>query len=121
MAGEALAVHESDREGVRVIEAFGELDIATAPRLCSSIDAARIQRVRRMMIDLTGVDFCDSTGLRALIGASAEMRASGGRLVVACNPRSGVSRLLDVTGSRETLLVFDSAEAALTSVSNVST
>ncbi len=32
MKGDALAVHESDRDGVRILEVFGELDIATAPR-----------------------------------------------------------------------------------------
>ena len=71
---------------MRVLEVFGELDLATAPRLCVLIDAARTHRVKRLMIDLTGVDFCDSTGLRALMGASTELRVSGGRLAVACLP-----------------------------------
>jgi len=121
MSGQALAVHESDRDGVRVLEVFGELDIATAPRLCSCIDAARIHRVRRMMIDLTGVDFCDSTGLRALMGASAEMKVGGGRLSIACLADSPVSRLFDVVGARESLRVFESPQEALASVARVST
>jgi anti-sigma B factor antagonist len=70
MPDEALAVHESDVGEVRLLEVFGELDLATAPKLCSLLDAARIQRVRRLVVDLTGVDFCDSTGLRALMGAT---------------------------------------------------
>ncbi len=121
MNGQALAVHESDREGVRVLEVFGELDIATAPRLCSAIDAARIHRVKRLMIDMTGVDFCDSTGLRALMGAGSEMRNSGGRLAIACLPGSAVARLFDVVGMREALRVFDSPGDALASVGRVST
>ena len=76
MPGDALAVHESDVDGVRLLEVFGELDLATAPRLCSLLDAARIQRVQRLVVDLTGVDFCDSTGLRALMGASTELRVT---------------------------------------------
>ena len=121
MTGEGIAVHESDRDGVRVLEVFGELDIATAPRLCSAIDAARIHRVKRLMIDLTGVDFCDSTGLRALMGASSEMRVSGGRLAVACLPGGSVSRLFELVGARETLRVCDSPAEALASVARVST
>ena len=45
MPDEALAVHESDVDGVRLIEVFGELDLATAPRLCARLDEARRQRV----------------------------------------------------------------------------
>jgi anti-sigma B factor antagonist len=117
MPDEALAVHESDVDGVRLLEVFGELDLATAPRLCSLLDAARIQRVRRLVVDLTGVDFCDSTGLRALMGASTELRHAGGKLAVAVLPDGGVARLFDVTGIHESLPTYDTQEEAIASVS----
>jgi anti-sigma B factor antagonist len=116
MPDEALAVHESDVEGVRLIEVFGELDLATAPRLCAKLDAARAQRVRRVVVDLTGVDFCDSTGLRALMGASTELRHAGGKLAVAVLPDGGVARLFDVTGIREALPTHDTQASALASL-----
>jgi anti-anti-sigma factor len=112
---EALAVHESDADGIRLLEVFGELDLATAPKLCAALDAARVHRVKRLAIDLTGVDFCDSTGLRALLGASNELRVSGGRLAVACLPDGPVGRLFDIVGARETLRVFDTPAQALAS------
>ena len=121
MPDDALAVHESDVEGVRLLEVFGELDLATAPRLCTLLDAARIQRVKRIVVDLTGVDFCDSTGLRALMGASTELRHAGGRLAVAVLPDGPVSRLFDVTGIRESLPTFDSQGEAFTSVARLTT
>src|SRR5688572_13278312 len=116
MTSDSLAVHESDIEGVRLLEAFGELDLATAPKLCTYLDAARRERVKRLVVDLTGVDFCDSTGLRALLGASMEIRVSGGRLAVACLPGGPVARLFEMVGARETLGVFDSQREALASV-----
>ena len=121
MTGDALAVHESDMEGVRLLEVFGELDLATAPRLCAALDAARMHRVRRVVVDLTGVDFCDSTGLRALIGASTELRVGGGRLAIACLPESGVARLFDIVGARESLRVFDTQPEALASLATLPT
>ena len=121
MTGEALAVHESDVGDVRLLEVFGELDLASAPKLCSLLDAARIQRVRRLVVDLTGVDFCDSTGLRALMGASTELRVGGGRLAVAVLPESPVSRLFDVTGIRESLRTYDTQPEALAAVSRLAT
>ena len=119
MPHDALAVHESDVEGVRLLEVFGELDLASAPRLCALLDAARTQRVKRVVVDLTGVDFCDSTGLRALMGASTELRHAGGRLAVAVLPDGPVSRLFDVTGIRESLRTFDTQGEALASVSRL--
>ena len=116
MPDEALAVHESDVDGVRLLEVFGELDLATAPRLCARLDAARGERVRRLVVDLTGVDFCDSTGLRALMGASTELRHAGGKLAVALLPGGGVARLFDVTGIRESLRTFDTQREALASL-----
>ena len=116
MPHDALAVHESDVDGVRLVEVFGELDLATAPRLCAVLDEARAQRVRRVVIDLTGVDFCDSTGLRALLGASTELRHAGGRLAVAVLPNGAVSRLFEITGIGENLPTSNSQEEAIASV-----
>src|SRR3954451_4901369 len=121
MTGEPIAVHESDADGVRLLEVFGELDLATAPRLCSALDAARTHRVRRVVVDLTGVDFCDSTGLRALIGASKELRVSGGRLAIACLPGGAGSSLFDIVGARESLRVCDTQAEALASVASLPT
>ena len=119
MPDEALAVHRSDVDGVRLFEVFGELDLATAPRLCALLDAARAERVRRVVIDLTGVDFCDSTGLRALMGASTELRHAGGRLALAVLPNGGVARLFDISGIRESLPTHDTQEEALASLTRL--
>src|SRR3954465_11158835 len=121
MTGDALAVRETDVDGVRLLEVFGELDLATAPKLCSLLDAARTQRVKRVVVDLTGVDFCDSTGLRALLGASTELRVGGGRLAIACMPGGPVARLFDLVGARESLRVCDSQAEALASVASLPT
>ena len=67
------------------------------------------------------MDFCDSTGLRALIGASTELRVSGGRLAIACLPGGAVARLFDVVGAREALRVFVTQTEALTSVATLPT
>src|SRR5918998_1013135 len=89
-------VREHDRDGVRVIEVAGELDLASAPALAARVDAARAAHARRVLVDLGALDFCDSTGLRALIGAATEIRVAGGRLGVSCPDGSPVARTLDI-------------------------
>ena len=78
-----------------MIAVAGELDIATAPELCARLDASRSGRRPRLLVDLTDVDFCDSTGLRALLGAASEVRAHGGRFAIVCPPAGDVARLLE--------------------------
>ncbi len=66
-----------------------------------------------MLIDLTELEFCDSSGLRSLMGEQGEVRAQGGRMAVACPGGGAVARLLDLSGAREVLDVHPSADAAL--------
>ena len=101
---------------VPVVRATGELDLNTAPQLCSVIQrAATGTRLRRprVVIDLVELGFCDSTGLRALIGAVREVEVLGGVAVVAAAPEGALDRLLELSGLREFLRVASSAEDAL--------
>jgi anti-anti-sigma factor len=65
------------------------------------------------VIDLTTLDFCDSTGLRALVGCRQEIVATGGRMVVAAQPDGAVGRMFALAGAHELLPVYDSFDAAL--------
>ncbi len=100
-----FSVRERDEAGVKVIAVAGELDIATAPNLCARLDATRIGRRPRLLVDLTEVDFCDSTGLRALLGAASEVRAHGGRFAIVCPPAGDVARLLEIVGAGEWMAI----------------
>jgi anti-sigma B factor antagonist len=112
-AGHPFEIREHDVDGVHVIGMRGELDLATAPRLCVRIDAARRAGSRRMVVDLTTAVFCDSAGLRALIGSHQEMTAFGGRMAVAAHEDSAVGRLFGLAGARELLNVHEDAGAAV--------
>ena len=99
---------------VPVVRATGELDIGTAAQLCGAIQQAAIRARRpRVVIDLVGVEFCDSTGLRALIGAVREVEVLGGRAVLAVAPEGALDRVLVLSGLGEFLRVTHSREEAL--------
>lgn len=57
----------------------GELDLATAPELARALDLAAADRTD-ILLDLSGVTFCDLVGLTALELAGRRLRASGCRL-----------------------------------------
>src|SRR4051795_12305537 len=63
-----------DRDGENVLEVNGALDLSSAPSLCARIEATFGGPAGRLLIDLSGLEFCDSAGLRALFGAVQEAR-----------------------------------------------
>ena len=108
-----FSVNEHEEAGVRVIAVAGELDIATAPKLCARLDASRTRSKPRLLVDLTEVDFCDSTGLRALLGAASEVRAHGGRFAIVCPPSGDVARLLEIVGAAEWMAIHSDPQSGL--------
>jgi anti-sigma B factor antagonist len=113
VTAEPFSVQERDEAGVHVVEVTGELDIVTAPELCARLDAMRNLPRPRMLVDLTDVDFCDSTGLRALLGAASEVRAHGGRFAIVCPPTGDVARLLEVVGAAEWMAIHADSRSGL--------
>jgi anti-sigma B factor antagonist len=113
VSADGFSIQERDEAGVHVLAVSGELDIATAPELCARLDASRTVRRPRMLVDLTDVDFCDSTALRALLGAASEVRAHGGRFAIVCTPAGGVARLLDIVGASEWMAIHADPESGL--------
>ena len=112
-ASHPFEIREHDADGVHVVAMLGELDLATAPRLAFRIDAARGRGARRLVVDLTAAEFCDSTGLRALVGCRREMVAGGGRMALAVLEGSAVARMFALAGAHELMPVYDGLEPAL--------
>lgn len=81
-----------------VIAPIGELDLATAPQLERELLNAEANGVQHLVVDLSGVEFIDSTGLHALLRAEERAAADGRRLSLrpGPNPVQRVFRLLRV-------------------------
>ncbi|MDH6213868.1 STAS domain-containing protein [Streptomyces pseudovenezuelae] len=65
-----------------VVEALGEIDLATAEPLGEHLDAATSGARPDVLVDLRAVEFFDCSGLRVLCRAEARARERGGRLRV---------------------------------------
>lgn len=92
-------------DAVAVLHAVGELDLAAAPTLNDRIDEAVADGRTRILIDLSGVTFCDSTGLSAFVRGHHLTAGAGGWLRVA-GARGTVDRVLRISGL-DTLLESD--------------
>src|SRR5687767_13192057 len=97
---------ESGPHGVALLVLEGEIDLATTGRFRQAIDGVLAESVRATVLDVSGVEFMDSTMLRELLRAHRDLQERGSRLIVA-GPHPTVRRLLELTGTNE---VFDITE-----------
>jgi anti-sigma B factor antagonist len=80
---------------VFLIELFGELDLASAPELEQVIARAEATDAREIVVDLSGLEFIDSTGISLLIRTARRSSMDAGRL-----------RLLRGTGQVERVMAL---------------
>lgn len=83
--------------GHTVIAIRGELDIATTADLRNRILTGLKDTATPVIIDLSGVSFCDASGLALLVGTQRRARLHGVTVVLAA-PRPSVRKLLRITG-----------------------
>ncbi|MCO6005431.1 STAS domain-containing protein [Actinoallomurus purpureus] len=83
--------------GHTVIAVRGELDIATTPAVRDRILTILDDTTTPLVIDLSGVSFCDASGLAMLIGTQRRARSKGVTIALAA-PRPIVRKMLRITG-----------------------
>lgn len=92
------------------LELQGELDLSTTEQLEEELRRVEADAPPELVLDLRGLRFLDSTGLRLIIGADARAREAGRRLVLVRGPET-VHRVFTITRLDERLqLVEDPAQ-----------
>ena len=94
MSPKPFQVALDDHGSVVIVRVQGEVDTATAPRMGQAVDA-QLARRRRLVLDLSEVEFMDLHGLAVLIRASRRTRADGGSFALQ-RPAPCVIRLLEL-------------------------
>ncbi len=100
-----------DTTGWVVIPLRGDADLAAAPALRRQL--AQVASVPAwVVLDLSGLDFIDSTGLGVLVGMLRRVRAGGGDVRIA-GARPGIERVFSVTGLDQLFSLYPTVEAAI--------
>jgi anti-sigma B factor antagonist len=110
MAGMQVWTMRRD-DGLVVLGMRGTLDIDTAPVLRDAVDGLLTEPVPQIIIDLSGVTFCDSIGLGTFAYTHTSCVARGGFLRLAC-PTTFLMKLLDTVGLSDKVGVYESVERA---------
>ncbi|MFE1313205.1 anti-sigma factor antagonist [Streptomyces sp. NPDC058755] len=98
--------------GHTVVEFRGEIDIAAATEIASTLDRITDRPGVRIVIDLRSVEFFDCSGLRLLYRARSRVLERGGRLHLVCTHPLTL-RVFRVTGLSRLLPPQATLEAAL--------
>ncbi|MEA2479209.1 MAG: anti-sigma factor antagonist [Thermoleophilaceae bacterium] len=104
-------VTSEDRGSAVHMRLSGELDISSATKVEDELARVEPGRPDVIVLDLRGLDFMDSTGLRLLIAADARAREEGRRLTIVKGPEP-VQRVFRITRLEERLELVDDAPAA---------
>ncbi|WP_369192052.1 STAS domain-containing protein [Streptomyces sp. R08] len=104
-----LTVHAAPTS--TVVEVVGELDYATASELRELIASLTLRPGQRLVLDLGGMEFCDSSGLTALIIAHNLTKAAGGDLVLTDIP-AHTQRVLRTVGLDQIFGIRSDSDAA---------
>ena len=96
---------------VHIVAIAGNLDSSTSPEAQKALDAV-LAGARTVAIDFTELDYISSAGLRVLLGAAKQLRASGGTLrMFGLNP--SVREVFEISGFSTILAVYPSQAEAL--------
>lgn len=94
-----------------VIDVKGEVDVYTAPKLREKIVDLVTQGSYRLVVDLEGVEFMDSTGLGVLVGGLKRVKSHGGTLALVCT-KPKILKVFSITGLSKVFPIYDSVREA---------
>ena len=92
---------------LRRIEISGRLDMVGAGSIAAQLVELTAAPKKGVVVDMFGVEFLASIGIRALIASAKSVQERGGRMVLIVNPTTTVMMSLKATGVDLLIPVFD--------------
>jgi anti-sigma B factor antagonist len=109
-----LGLELTERDGFAVLAVSGEIDVSTAPPLRERLIGLVDDGWKRVVVDMEGVEFLDSTGLGVLVAVLKRLQAVDGELRLVCT-RGQLLKVFEITGLNMVFSVFNSLDAATAS------
>ena len=107
-----LKLGHYDKDDIEVVDAEGEIDIYTAPRLRELLIDLVSKNNFQIVVNLEKVGFLDSTGLGVLVGGLKRVRAHDGSLDLVCT-REQILKILRITGLTEVFGIYETVDQAI--------
>ncbi len=105
-AGEDFRISVRDDSGSPTVVVEGEVDVATAPSLRDELYRLIEGGASRVVVDLSGMDFIDSTGLGVFVGALKRARERGGGIELR-GLKPSARKVFEITGLDSAFTIAD--------------
>jgi anti-sigma B factor antagonist len=116
--GHAVQIEvEYPREGVALITIQGQLDVYTAPQLRQTLADLLNRDVSTVILDVSPVEYVDSTALGVLIGAVRRVSERSGSLKLVCN-NERIRRIFQITGLAKIFEIYTTVPDALATITS---
>ena len=96
---------------IHIVAIAGSLDSTTSPEAQKSLDAV-VAGAKKVALDFSQLDYISSAGLRVLLGAAKQLRASGGTFGM-FGLNQSVREVFEISGFSSILSVYQSEAEAL--------
>jgi anti-sigma B factor antagonist len=106
-----IDIHVKTVEQATIVEIVGEIDAQTAPEVREGI-TAQVHPGVKMLLDLTGVEFMSSAGLRVLLGTYRQVKSSQGQVVLV-GLSTELQDVMSMTGFLRFFSVYESVDLGL--------
>jgi anti-sigma B factor antagonist len=107
-----LTLEHRTQGDVTVLDVGGEVDVYTAPKLREKLVELVSDGHYNIVVDMTKVEFLDSTGLGVLVGGLKRVRSHNGGLELVCN-QERILKIFRITGLTKVFPIHDTLEEAL--------
>lgn len=106
-----LEITTRQQDGICSMSLTGEVDVYTAPRLKEALVTQIESGCARIIVDLEGVGFIDSSGLGVLVGGLRRAKEREGTIRLVCT-RDNVLKVFRITGLDKVFAIFSDVEEA---------
>ena len=110
-----LYIAVDHRGPVTVLRTLGDVDVYSAAQLRETVNNLITLGHHRLVLDLAGLEFTDSTGIGVMVGAHKRLKAAAGSIALAAVPENLV-RVLKITGLTRVFPVYATADDAVTAL-----
>lgn len=107
-----MNISESKQGNVTILQIQGKLDSMNSPELDKRLTGLVESGIRQIAVDLAGIDYVSSAGLRVFLSAAKRLKQTQGKLALA-NPTVQVQQIFDIAGFASILPILKTLNEAV--------
>jgi anti-anti-sigma factor len=113
---ELATLRVRERGGIVLAVVEGEIDLSNAPGLRAELTAAVPNSARGLLLDLTGIEFLDSSGVHMLYNVADRLTTRQQRFAVVLEPDAPPRRAIELSGVEPAAWLFGDQTSALAAI-----